>query len=189
MEPTTIAIIVVVIVAVVVVVVLLMVNRGNRASVADLERGPAAIPARPSHIPATIRRKNRTFTPCYHREHDSWGFFLGADWIVYDMLMDGAYLGLFDEAYPDEPFFPEGEEPGAYAPEPESVIEAAPEVVAPHEPEPVSETVSEAPAPEPAREPTPDPAPSYDPPSEDRFGSSDFGSSDFGSSDFGGGDD
>lgn len=189
MEPTTIAIIGGVIFAVVIVLTLMAIHRGNRASVAA-ERSNATIPVRPSHIPVTIRRKNRNFSPYYSRDHDSWGFFLGSEWIVYDLLMDGAYLGLFDEYYPGEPFLPE--EPGAYAPEPESAIEAAPEPVAPPEPEPVHESVSETP--EPVREsfsepvvPAPEPAP-YDPPSEDRFGSSDFGSSDFGGDDFGGGD-
>lgn len=195
MEPASIAIVIGIVVVILIAIVLVS-RRSNASNVSEAAPGwSAPAPARPSNIPVTVKRKGHDFTTYYNAKHGSWGFFLGDDWIIYDMLMDGAYLGLFDAAYPDEPFLPEGdfmEPPGAYATEPESAIEATPEPVAPIETEPTPEPVSESTAP--ARElapepiaPAPEPAPSPDPPPS--FGGSDFGSSDFGGGDFGGGDD
>ena len=188
MEPVGIAIAIVIgIVVVALIVIVLVSRRSNASNFSEMANPPA--PARPSNIPASVRRKGRDFVVRYDTRHGSWGFFLGDDWIIYEMLMDGAYLGLFYEAYPDVPFLDADQfvEPVVYAPEPESAIET-PEPVAPietelHEPvsesPPVRETFSESTAPK--------PSPSPDPPQT--FGDSDFGSSDFGSSDFGGGDD
>lgn len=192
MEPVTIVVVIVTLI-----VSIVAIRLARRSNTSEPEFGSAPIPARPSNIPATIRRKGRDFTIIYHPRRGTWGFDLGDDWIDYYMLMEDAsmYFDLFDAAYPGEPFLPEGvfmEPPGAYAPEPESAIEAAPEPVAPPEPvhepvpesPPVRETFSEPVAPEPVAPP----APSFEPPPSD-FGSSDFGSSDFGGGDFGGGDD
>ena len=67
-------------------------------------------PARPDNVPGTVTRGGRDYDLVFH--DDEWGFWTDGTWVIYSMLVDGGYMGL----WADEPPYV-APEPATYEPD------------------------------------------------------------------------